>query len=94
MIKGFILPDWSFATEQPVNVACCGSFDHLQDLLYRIRPTLLVPQRCKQQMQMVGHNDGGVQIDAFAVLVNAVFKNQVPCMLRKRIVRQLAKRNE
>ncbi len=45
-------------------------------------------------MHMIGHDDGGVQIESFTVVMNTVLKNGVQCGIRKRLSNKFAEGHE
>src|SRR5438067_12767885 len=56
MIEGFLFPDRTGSVKQPVDAMRRGSFQALQNIHKRKLPTILVPQRQEEKMDMVGHD--------------------------------------
>src|SRR5213079_2353039 len=88
MIEGFLFPDRTGSVKQPVDAMRRGSFQALQNIHKRKLPTILVPQRQEEKMDMVGHDYDCIEMYSCgagalarerldATFPQAVFKNQI-----------------
>ena len=94
MIEGFLFPDRTGSVKQPVDAMRRGSFQALQNIHKRKLPTILVPQRQEEKMDMVGHDYDCIEMYSCgagalarerldATFPQAVFKNQIASRLRQ-----------
>jgi hypothetical protein len=72
VIKRFRLPDFSSAPKKPIDAMCRRSFDRIRD---RRKGTnfdcLTVDRRRKDQMHVIGHDDGNFQIELSTIVMQA-----------------------
>ena len=64
MIEGFLFPDRTGSVKQPVDAMRRGSFQALQNIHKRKLPTILVPQRQEEKMDMVGHDYDCIEMNS------------------------------
>lgn len=78
MVKEFLLPNWASAAESQINLSSGSRFDGFHDFGHGKAPAVCTAQRRVDQVNVVGHHDGGVQIIFRAVFVETTFENHVP----------------
>src|SRR2546425_8890057 len=94
MIEGFLFPDRTGSVKKPVDAMRRGSFPALQNIHKRKWPTILVPQRQEEKMDMVGYDYDCIEMYSCgagalarerldATFPQAVFKNQIASRLRQ-----------
>ena len=92
--EGFLFPDRTGSVKKPVDAMRRGSFQALQNIHKRKLPTILVPQRQEEKMDMVGHDYDCIEMYSCgagalarerldATFPQAVFKNQIASRLRQ-----------
>jgi hypothetical protein len=78
VVEGFFLPDWAAGTRELIHTAGRSAFEQLQNYGQRIRPAFFISQRRQQEVHVIWHYGGCVEVVAFAVIMQAVPEDGVP----------------
>src|SRR6185437_397769 len=85
VVKRFFLPDWAGCANQFVDLMSGSSLHALHNFYQRICPTIVVPENPEQQMDMIRHNHGRMDLDPLIVLAKAMLKNKVASISWQRL---------
>src|SRR5271169_246398 len=77
MIEELLLPNWASTLEGHIDLSRRAAFDGLHDLRQGVTPVVVAAERGVDQMHVIWHDDGGVQIKLGAVLFDAALENNV-----------------
>ncbi|HUK25901.1 MAG TPA: hypothetical protein VLV49_15070 [Terriglobales bacterium] len=69
MIERFILPDAASTAEQPINVVSGPALDSAHDIGQAAGPILCIQQGGEDEMNVIGHDNGGMQVNSPAILL-------------------------
>ena len=84
MIERFRLPDLAFSVEGLVDLVGGGPFDRIHDLRQGANfHGFIIDQRGKDEMNVIGHDHGNLQIEKFAVVMQAGVQNDRSDTLRQ-----------
>ena len=76
VIEGLCLPNFPLAAQGLVDAVRGGAFDGIHDLGERIDLSCgLIDERREDQVNMVGHDDGDLEIELCAIVMQAGFEN-------------------
>ena len=76
MIEELLLPNWPSAREGHIDLSRRAAFDRFHDF-GQTAPTIVAAERGVDQVHMIGHNNGGMQIKLASVFSDAAFENNV-----------------
>jgi len=89
MVVALLLPDGALPFQHPIDTVGGGALQSTEDFLERVQRTPVVRQGMVDEMNVVGHDHGAVQMNLAAMIVKAVFKHplsdrlgQVPAVPR------------
>jgi len=83
MIRKLLLPNWTRSIESYIDLPRSSAFDGLHNLRQAVAPAILPAQWRVNQMNMIRHNDGGMEIEFLCMLVQAALENNIPSERRK-----------
>jgi len=83
MVKELLLPNRAAALESQVDLPGGSTLNGFHDLGQAIAPAILAAARGIDQMHVIRHHDGSVQIEFVSVLSYTAFKNNISARSRK-----------
>jgi hypothetical protein len=84
VIKRLGLPDSALAAQSLIDPMRRSSFDRIHDLRQRADfHSFVVDERCKDQMNMVGHHNRDTKVEFLSVIMQARFEDKRPNARRK-----------
>ena len=77
VVEGLFLPQRALASQESIHAPGGDALDLFHNRGQRVGPAVFVKQRGEQEMHVIGHDDSGFEVDAPAVVIEAMGQDEI-----------------